>query len=70
MAKRKIDGNVLEDGNGTIVGKKKGGIIAFIICVLIALAIWTYAKNAEIKNEEIPEGEGQVTESYAEEAGE
>ena len=70
MANRKIEENVLEDSNGSIGGKKKGGIIAFIICVFIALAIWTYAKNAEIKNENNPEGDGQTTEIGTAEVGE
>ena len=62
MAKRKIEENVFEDSNSTTGGKKKGGIIAFIICVLIALSIWTYANNVEIKNENNLEGDGQTTE--------
>ena len=70
MAKRKIDENVREDGSTIVNGKKRGGIIAFIICVLIALAIWTYAENVEIINENTPEGEGQTAESYTEGAGE
>ena len=50
--------------------KKKGGIIAFIISVLIALAIWTYAKNVEIKNENAFDGDSHVTDAYTEKVGE
>ena len=70
MAKHKIDENMHEDGNSTVSGKKKGGIIAFIICVLIALAIWTYAKNVEFKNENAFDGDSHVTDAYTEKVGE
>ena len=70
MAKRKIEENMSEDSSNYVGGKKKGGIIAFIICVLIALSIWTYAKNVELRNENIPETDGQTTEVGADAAGE
>ncbi len=64
MAKHKKDENAYDDG--TYVAKKspKGNIIALIICVLIAFAIWIYAKNDEIKelNEQPPAPENQITE--------
>ena len=70
MAKRKIEENVYEDSNSTVSGKNRGGIIAFVICVLIALAIWTYAKNVELKNESLSEGDGPTTEVTLKSAGE
>lgn len=51
MANREIKENVHDDGTYVIKKNRKGSIIAFIICVLIAVAIWIYARNAEIKEE-------------------
>ena len=70
MAKRKIEENVYEDGNNAVGGKKKGGIIAFVICVLIALAIWTYAKIVELKNESPQEGDIPTVEVTPDTVGE
>ena len=75
MAKRKIDKNIHDDENGASAGKKKkGGVIAFVICLLIALVIWTYAKNAEIKDENaqnaLTSGEVQTVDVSAESVGE
>ncbi len=51
MAKREIKENVHDDGTYVVKKNRKESIIALIICVLIAFAIWVYAKNAEIKEE-------------------
>lgn len=51
MAKREIKENVHDDGTYVVKKNRKESIIALIICVLIALAIWIYARNAEIKEE-------------------
>ena len=51
MAKRKIEENVQTNGASTVKKNKKESIVSIIICILIALAIWVYAKNVELKNE-------------------
>lgn len=55
---------VLDDGTYVVKKNRKGDIIAIIVCVLIALVIWVYAKNAEIKeqNENAPDNGGQTVE--------
>ena len=60
MAKREIKENVHDDGTYVVKKNRKESIIAFVICVLIALAIWIYARNAEIKeeNEQLPPPSG------------
>ena len=51
MAKRNIEEKIQEDGTHGGKKRSKESIVALIICVLIAFAIWIYAKNAEIKDE-------------------
>ena len=51
MANRNVKEKVQESGTHGEKKRSKGSVIAFVICVLIALAIWIYAKNTEIKNE-------------------
>ncbi len=64
MAKRNRDENMHDDGTYVVRKNRKESIIAFIICILIAFAIWIYAKNAEIKenSEEPPVSEAETTE--------
>lgn len=64
MAKHIKDENAYDDGTYVTKKSTKGNIIALIVCVLIAFAIWIYAKNAEIKelNEQPPASENQITE--------
>ncbi len=38
--------------------KRKGVIIPFLICLLIAFAIWLYASNAEDEKRKEEEGQG------------
>ena len=68
MAKRNLEENIQEDGARTVKKNKRESIVALIICLLIALAIWVYAKNAELKeNAQAPSGgEPQVTQSSTE----
>lgn len=64
MAKHIKDENTYDDGTYVAKKSKKGNIIALIVCMLIAFAIWIYAKNAEIKelNEQTTAPENQMTE--------
>ena len=39
---------VREDGSYVVKKSKKGNILAFIVCVLIALTIWIYVANRDI----------------------
>ena len=59
MAKRNKDENVYDDGTYVVKKNRKESIIALIVCILIAFAIWVYAKNAEIReaNEQPPVSE-------------
>ncbi len=64
MAKRIKDEIVHDDGTYVVKKNRKESIVALIICILIAFAIWIYAKNAEIKenSEEPPISDSQTTE--------
>ncbi|MBQ8849951.1 MAG: hypothetical protein IJ011_06460 [Clostridia bacterium] len=67
MAKREKNENVYDDGTYVVKKNRKESIIAFIICVLIAFAIWIYAKNDEIMkaDEQPPMPSDQQTEQNA-----
>ena len=39
---------------------RRKNIIAMVVCILIALAIWVYARNIEIKNEQAQTPVGDV----------
>ena len=67
MAERDIKENVHNDGTYVVRKNRKESIIALIVCVLIAFAIWIYARNAELKGqkEQAPTGDIQQTESVA-----
>ena len=62
-----MDKECIEDvESGTPEKKKKGipGLVAFLICLLIAFVIWCYAKGGAIKEQMEEEGNGnQETES-------
>ena len=67
MAEREIKENVHNDGTYVVKKNRKESVIALIVCVLIAFAIWIYAKNAELKEhkEQAPTGDVQQTETVA-----
>ena len=50
------------DGDYVVKKSKKNNVFAFIVCVLIALTIWIYTKNTEIKPD-LPNGEGAASSS-------
>lgn len=60
MAEREMNENVHNDGTYVVKKNRKESIIALIICVLIAFAIWIYARNAELQEQKeqlpIPDG--------------
>ena len=52
MSKRKQDGKMHDDGTYVVKKSRKGNIIAFVLCALIALIIWLSATNNEKKEAE------------------
>ena len=44
---RKNEENKRDDGTYVVKSNRTERIIAFIVCLLIAFAIWVYARNAE-----------------------
>ena len=52
MSKRKQDESMHDDGSYVVKKSRKGNIIAFVLCVLIAFIIWLYATNMENKEKE------------------
>ncbi len=53
MSEKKIGGISLQEGNLVVKNKKfkKSDIIAFGVCLLVALFIWIYASNASVNDE-------------------
>ncbi len=56
MAKQKQNEHVENDGTYVVPKNRKKNILAFILCVLVALLIWIYASNMEDK-EKLENGE-------------
>ena len=52
MAKRKQDELMHDDGTYVVKKSRKKNIVAFILCVLVALIVWLYASNVEQKLQE------------------
>lgn len=52
MSKRKQEEAVYDDGSYVVKKSRKTNIIAFVLCVLVALMIWLYATNMESKEQE------------------
>ena len=67
MAEREIKENVHNDGTYVVKKNRKESVIALIVCVLIAFAIWIYARNAELQEhkEQAPSGDVQQTEAVS-----
>ena len=51
MSKRKQNEQNHDDGSYVVKKSRKRNIIAFILCLLIALVIWLYASNIEQKKQ-------------------
>ena len=49
MSKRKQDEKMHDDGTYVVKKSRKGNIVAFVLCALIAMIIWLYAINDEKK---------------------
>ena len=62
MAKKEKNENIRDDGTYVVKKSRKASVIAIIVCFLVALVIWCYAKADAIKNVEggEPEGTGQT----------
>lgn len=52
MSKRKQDESMHDDGSYVVKKSRKGNIVAFVLCVLIAFIIWLYATNMESKKQD------------------
>lgn len=65
MAKinQKIEDNKHDDGTYVIKRNRTESVIAFVVCLLIALAIWVYAKNSEQINADSGAQDGPANES-------
>ena len=66
----KIEDNKHDDGTYTVKRNRTESVIAFIVCLLIAMAIWVYAKNSEQMNndgpsEDIPAAQSQQADAQA-----
>lgn len=58
MAKKEKNENIRNDGTYVVKKSRKTSVIALIVCFLVALLIWCYAKADAIKNVEIEESGG------------
>ena len=47
---RKKEENKHDDGTYVVKSNRTERIIAFVVCLLIAMAIWVYAKNSDMMN--------------------
>ena len=59
MAKEKIEKKgASKEGDLVVKNKKfkKSDVLAFVVCIIVALVIWLYATNVELKNEKLNEG--------------
>ena len=63
MSKRKQDEKIHDDGTYVVKKTRKGSMIAFVLCALIALIIWLYATNDERKTAELEQLPTTVAES-------
>jgi len=59
MAKRNKDENIHDDGTYVVKKNRTESIIALVVCVLIAFAIWVYAKNTELREDGADKGASQ-----------
>lgn len=63
MSKRKQDEKMHDDGTYVVKKTRKGSVIAFVVCALIALVIWLSATNGErkkLEEEQYPTAAAQV----------
>ena len=58
MSKRKRNEVVSEDGAYVVKKNGKMNIVAFILCVLVAMIIWLYATNTEAKERDGEKADG------------
>lgn len=64
MSEKRNSGISIKEGNLVVKNKKfkKSDIIAFGVCLLVALVIWIYASNVKINNEKKAEAmSGEVS---------
>ena len=64
MSEKRNSGISIKEGNLVVKNKKfkKSDIIAFGVCLLVALVIWIYASNIKINNEKKTEAmSGEVS---------
>lgn len=58
---------VYENGSYLVKKSRKGNIIAFIVCLLVAMAIWLYASQVE-DDKELPPRDDETHENLQSEA--
>ena len=68
--KEQIEDNKHDDGTYTVKRNRTESVIAFVVCLLIAMAIWVYAKNSEQMNndgpsDDIPAAQSQQADAQA-----
>ena len=51
MAKRKQMENMHDDGSYVVKKSRRGNVVALIVCFLIAVLLWLYVTNAELKRQ-------------------
>ena len=61
--KHKNEEKNYDDGTYVVKRNRTESIIAFVVCLLIAAAIWVYAKNSEQKNTDAPSQDGPAEQS-------
>ena len=59
MSKKKEKDHGYDDGSYVIKKNRKFSFLAFILCMLIAFAIWVYATNTELRSIEEEESTKQ-----------
>ncbi len=59
MSKKKEKDHGYDDGSYVIKKSRKFSFLAFILCMLIAFAIWVYATNKELRSVEEEENTKQ-----------
>ena len=65
MAKKRETEQVYDDGSYQVKRSRKGEVLSFIVCLLIAFVLWIYATNVNIQKmaEESAPSDAEITET-------
>ena len=66
--KQKIEEKKHDDGTYTVKKNRTESVIAFVVCLLIAMAIWVYAKNSEHAGTDVPTDDAPAAQTVDAEA--